>query len=137
MNSGNIFMNTALQYSHIVLNVTNIERSRAFYTKVLRDFKVVDQSESHVAFSNGLNSIWLAEKDIKGKYFEGVAADKAVGLRHFAWKVNTLDALEDWEKYLKSQGIELQNGGITDDDFSGQGLFFRDPDNIRLEIHLK
>lgn len=130
-------MNTPLQFAHIVLNVTNIERSRDFYTKVLRDFKVVDQSTSHVGFSNGQFSVWLAEEDMKGKRYEGMATDKVVGMHHFAWKVNTLEALQEWEAYLKTQGIELQQGGITDDDFSGQGIFFRDPDNIRLEIHLK
>lgn len=129
-------MNTQLQFAHIVLNVTQIERSRTFYAKVLRDFKVVDQSEEHVAFSNGQFSIWLAEKDMKGKPYVGTASDQAVGLHHFAWKVTTLEALEDWERYLKSQGIPLQQDGITDDDFGGKGIFFRDPDNIRVEIHL-
>lgn len=130
-------MNTQLQFAHIVLNVTNIERSRAFYTKVLRNFKVIDQSEAHVAFSNGLFSIWLADEDMKGKKYVGTATDQAIGLHHFSWKVDSLEALQDWEVYLKAQGIELQQGGITDDDFGGQGIFFRDPDNIRLEIHLQ
>ncbi len=125
-----------LHFAHIVLNVTDVGRSRPFYEKVLRDVQVIDESEHHVGFSNGQFSMWLVDEDTQGNRYLGVATDKAVGLHHFAWKVETMDELKTWEIYLREQGIEMQKGGITDDDFGGEGIFFRDPDNIRLEIHL-
>ncbi|MEK7540117.1 MAG: glycosyltransferase [Patescibacteria group bacterium] len=37
--------------------------------------------------------------------------------------------LNDWE-------LIVVDDGSTNDDFGGKGIFFRDPDNIRVEIHL-
>lgn len=125
-----------LQFAHIVLNVTDIKRSRSFYEKILVDFKVIDESEHHVGLSNGQFSVWLADADMQDGQYVGQATDKNVGLHHFAWKVDTMDELKEWEKHLREQGIEMSKGGITDDDFGGKGIFFCDPDNIRLEIHL-
>ena len=125
-----------LKFAHIVLNVTNIKRSRLFYETILQGFNVVDQSEHHAGFSNGKFSVWIADEDMKRNPYVGTATDKAVGFHHFAWKVETMEELKEWEAYLSENKIEMSKGGITDDDFGGQGIFFRDPDNIRLEIHL-
>ena len=125
-----------LLFAHIVFNVTDLKRSRPFYEKVLRDVQVINESDHHVGLSNGQFSVWLVDEDTQGNRYAGAATDKAVGMHHFAWKVETMDELKTWEIYLREQGIEMQKGGITDDDFGGQGIFFRDPDNIRLEIHL-
>lgn len=125
-----------LSFAHIVLNVTDMKRSRPFYEKILKGFKIIDQSDHHAGFSNGSFGVWIADEDMKGFAFKGVATDKGVGLHHFAWKVESVEELKEWEGYLQNQGIEMSKGGITDDDFGGRGIFFRDPDNIRLEIHL-
>lgn len=125
-----------LKFAHIVLNVTDLKRSRAFYEKVLLGYTVINESDHHVGFSHGVFSLWLADEDMHENRYTGTANDQIVGVHHFAWKVDTLEELENWGKHLREQGIELQKGGITDDDFGGQGIFFKDPDNIRLEIHL-
>ena len=125
-----------LHFAHIVLNVTVLKHSREFYEKVLRGFRVADESDHHVGYSNGSFSVWLADEDREGSPFVGTATDKAVGLHHVSWKVETMEELKEWESYLREQGIEMAKSGITDDDFGGQGIFFRDPDGVRLEIHL-
>ena len=125
-----------LSFAHIVLNITDIKRSREFWEKILVEFNVIDQSEDHVGYSNGAFSVWLTETNMKGKRYSGQATDTEVGVHHFAWKVETLKELQEWEAHLRSAGVAMSEDGITDDDFGGQGLFFRDPDSIRCEIHL-
>lgn len=125
-----------LRFAHIVLNVTDIKRSREFYQKLLKGYEVINESEHHVGFSHGDFSVWLADEDLHGNKYTGQATDQAVGVHHFAWKVDTLEELKEWEQHLKNEGIALSHGGVTDDDFGGQGLFFKDPDHNRLEIHL-
>lgn len=119
-----------------MLNITDLSVSRPFYQKALKGFNVIDESDNHVGLSNGLFSVWLADANYDGEAYSGRATDTLVGLHHFAFKVETQEELLVWETYLKEEGIELQDGGITDDGFGGKGLFFTDPDNIRLEIHL-
>ncbi len=125
-----------LKFAHIVLNVTDLKRSRIFYEIVLCEFTIIDESEHHVGYSNGQFSVWIADSGKSGNAFVGQATDKAVGVHHFAWKVDTLDELKKWQSYLHEFGIKMSKDGITEDDFGGQGIFFRDPDNNRLEIHL-
>lgn len=120
-----------LTVGHVVLNVTDINRAKAFYQKVLWGFEKSEESEEHVAYKNKELGIWIV-----GGY-EGKADESRVGLHHLAFKVDTFDELKEWEAHLRKEGIEMQKGGITDDDFGGQGIFFRDPDNFRIEIHLK
>src|SRR3989338_10722811 len=112
-----------LSFAHIVFNVTDMKRSRVFYEKVLRGFKVMDESEHHAGFSNGQCSVWISDQIMKGESYGGMATDKAVGVHHSAWKVETIAELKEWEQYLRSQNIEMSKGGITDDDFGGQGIF--------------
>lgn len=125
-----------LSFAHIVLNVTELARSRKYYDIVLRGFSVIDESSNHVGYSNGSFSVWIADTTMDDKPFIGVATDKAVGTHHFAFKVSTIDELREWESYLRESGVAMSKDGITDDDFGGTGIFLKDPDGIRLEIHL-
>ena len=125
-----------LSFGHISLNVTNMSQSFPFYQKFLKDFEVIEKDNHYAGFSNGICSIWIADIDRDNGPFTGVATDQAVGLHHFAFKVDTMEELQKWETYFLEEDVEMQKGGITDDDFGGWGIFVRDPDNIRLEIHL-
>ncbi len=125
-----------LSFGHITLNVTNLQRSKDFYLKFFREAKIVMESDTEVGIQSGDFSVWLVAETKDGQAMQGIATDQLVGMHHVAWKVNTLEQLQAWESYLREQQMELSKGGITDDDFGGTGIFLRDPDNIRLEIHL-
>jgi len=116
--------------AHIVINVTDIERAKDFYLKVFANFKLSEESDVHFALRGKNFGIWVV-----GGY-DGKADENRVGLHHLAFKVDNMKELEEWEAHLKETGIEMQKGGITDDDFDGTGIYFRDPDNFRIEIHL-
>ena len=60
-----------------------------------------------------------------------VSNPEACGLRHLAFKV---DSVNDTVLRLKEQGIECEP--IRMDDFTNKPMtFFRDPDNLPIEIH--
>jgi len=117
--------------AHLVLNVTDLERSKAFYEKFLRGFAFSDGDEEYACYRGPDMGVWLVA--VGGS--ERVADDR-VGLHHMAFKAETMEELKEWEAHFRDQGIEMQKGGITDDDYGGTGIFLRDPDGFRLEIHL-
>ena len=56
---------------------------------------------------------------------------EALGLRHLAFKVESVD---DTVKELNGKGIETEP--VRLDDYTGKKMtFFHDPDNLPLEIH--
>ena len=116
---------------HIVLQVSDVERSIKFYTEVL-NFRVSDRQETGGAFLTGIgdhHTIGLfAATDPTAK-----AAEGAVRLNHFALQVASLDELFEIRAWLKERGIPLvfegrrRLGGHTSVEFS-------DPDGYHVEL---
>jgi glyoxylase I family protein len=129
---------------HLRLTVTNLERSRAFYTEVL-GFQVAaespgspddpavrsdpDQLYGGVVFQTngmlfGLRPVAAAEDRF----------DSArVGLDHISFTVASRDSLEEAARRLEERGIP--HGEVRD--LSGWGiaiLSFSDPDGVHLEL---
>ncbi|MEK7521479.1 MAG: hypothetical protein AAB599_01615 [Patescibacteria group bacterium] len=47
-----------------------------------------------------------------------------------------MEDLKEIETHLREQGIEMEDGGITDDGYGGTAIFCKDPDGMILEFHL-
>ena len=62
---------------------------------------------------------------------ERVSNPEAYGLRHLAFKVENVEAMEAW---LGKKGIECEPVR-TDTYTGGKMTFFRDPDGLPIEIH--
>ena len=128
---------------HIRLTVTNIERSRAFYTELL-GFEVAaaapasDDPKSAPSYP----VLWGGVVMARGNYLLGLrpVAAKAdrfdedrVGLDHLSFSVESRAALDQAIRLLDERGVprgevrELTSFGIC-------VLPFRDPDNIQLEL---
>jgi glyoxylase I family protein len=60
-----------------------------------------------------------------------VTEPEALGLRHLAFRVTDIAAARDW---LNGRGIETEPIRV-DSANGGHYLFFRDPDNLPLELH--
>lgn len=122
------------QTGHIGLNVTDLERSIQFYKKNL-GFKVLWESEdeSHRFASLGENqSLYLT----LWEQSDGSFPTDRPGLHHLSFKVENVEVIERIERRLRENGAEILHGGLVahgDGQASG-GLFFLDPDGIRLEI---
>jgi glyoxylase I family protein len=128
---------------HIRLTVTDIERSRKFYTELLGFEVAAEAPDSDDPKSDpSYPVLWGGVVMTRGGYLLGlrpVAAkgdrfdEDRVGLDHLSFNVESRSALDAAIKVLDDRGVthgdvrELTSFGIC-------VLPFRDPDNIQLEI---
>jgi catechol-2,3-dioxygenase len=117
---------------HVAVTVSDLERSEAWYTKVLGVAPVMDEDTGpfrHIVYLLGGTLLGLHG-------FPDLATSEAFderrpGLDHIAFVCGSRADLEAWEERLDELGVA--HGGIVDAHY-GSGLSFRDPDNIALEL---
>lgn len=114
---------------HFSLPVTDLDRSRAFYEKLL-GMKVIEQSSRMVFLRTGENYFILAKGNAPMKY----DSTKSTPVHH-AFKVRPDEF--DWSiSFLRDSGVEVfnienRNEGV----FWGPQAYFLDPDGNKLEIY--
>ncbi|MFI6279563.1 VOC family protein [Streptomyces sp. NPDC050988] len=125
---------TAPRIGHIGLNVTDLDRSLAFYRDVLGFTVIVEGKEEDRRYAflgedgRPVLTLWQQAD-------HGYAATGA-GLHHLALEVDTVEQVRAYETALRAQGVEFAHEGVVahrEGSASG-GIFFHDPDGTRLEI---
>ena len=118
---------------HIAIIGTDYNRSKSFYVdklgfKILRENYRPSKQDYKIDLECGDSEIELfIVKDAPDR----VSNPEASGLRHMAFKV---ESVSDTVSKLKKMGIECEP--IRMDDYSNKAMtFFRDPDNLPIEIH--
>ncbi|MFI0962152.1 VOC family protein [Streptomyces sp. NPDC021080] len=129
-----------LRTGHVGLNVTDLDRSLAFYRDVL-GFGVLgegeegDDGERRYAFLGSLSgdgrpvlTLWQQARD-------GFAPGRA-GLHHLALQVDTVERVREYESALRDHGVTFAHDGVVahHEGAASGGIFFHDPDGTRLEI---
>ncbi|QHG14719.1 VOC family protein [Nostoc sp. ATCC 53789] len=119
---------------HIAIICSDYNRSKSFYVETL-GFSIIEET-----FRAERNSYKLDLKVGENGQIElfsfpntpqRFSSPEACGLRHLAFKV---DNIEETVFYLNSQGVETEN--IRIDEITGKKFtFFKDPDNLPLEIY--
>ncbi|MEH2235247.1 SMU1112c/YaeR family gloxylase I-like metalloprotein [Nostoc sp.] len=119
---------------HVAIICSDYDRSKNFYVEVL-GFPIIQET-----FRTERNSYKLDLKVAENTQIElfsfptppeRASKPEACGLRHIAFKV---DDVEQTVCYLKSKGLEVEN--IRVDEITGKKFtFFKDPDNLPLEIY--
>lgn len=119
---------------HISLTVRDIAKSKEFYTKVC-GMKIIVAEKEYAGLTDGTFSLWLIlpENEIESAKFN----PNNPGLHHWAFTADSMEELKQIESHLKSLGVEMEDGGITDDGYGGTGIFTKDPDGMKVEFHLK
>ena len=117
---------------HFRLTVSDVNRSRAFYTETL-GFTVVTDLEAGVFLSNGAVGLGLGPAPTRptaGDRFD----ENRVGLDHVSFGVSTRADLDAAARALDARGVP--HGEVKDlgEAFGLYVLAFRDPDNIQLEL---
>ena len=118
---------------HVAVTVTDLDRSRDWYSKLFGSQPVLDEDAGsfyHVVWalgSGGLFGIHTHPRENDQPDF----SEFRTGLDHVAFACSSRAELEAWEKRLGELGIA--HGGIKDAPY-GSGLSFRDPDNLPLEF---
>lgn len=120
--------------AHVVLTVKNLQKSKEFYNKVC-GMSIIEEGKHYYGLSDGVFSLWIGtNRDHKPKLQK--FDRNQIGLDHWAFKVETMQRLKEIEGHLRKTRVEMENGGITDDDFGGTAIFTTDPDGMKVEFHL-
>ena len=124
-----------MKTGHIGINVSDIERSKTFY---LRAFGLELLGESDEI---GQKFAFLGEKGaLSLTLWQQSAGDFSAdtpGLHHLSFEVENLEAVEAAQAHLCAMGAEFIYDGVVShkEGAASGGIFFRDPDGIRLEIY--
>ncbi|MFF9894778.1 VOC family protein [Streptomyces longispororuber] len=125
---------------HVGLNVTDLDRSLGFYRDVL-GFEVIgeggadDAPDRRFAFLGRAGTLTLALwQQAGGAYDSGRA-----GLHHLSFEVDSLAAVQEYERELRAHGVEFAYDGVVPhaEGAASGGVFFHDPDGTRLEIYTR
>ncbi|MEK3884653.1 VOC family protein [Paenibacillus sp. PL2-23] len=124
-----------MNVGHVGLNVSNLERSHAFYSDLfaLETIRKSEEEGRRYAFlgHNGRVTLTLWEQS-------STAYSKShAGLHHLAFEADTIEIVKSMEHKLAQMGVQMIYQGITahEEGADSGGLFFLDPDGIRLEIY--
>jgi len=119
---------------HIAIICSDYESSKRFYVEVL-GFSIIEETFRAQRNSYKLDLRVGNNQQIELFSFPNppkrVNNPEACGLRHLAFEV---EDIEQTVLELKSKGVELEN--IRIDEITGKRFtFFKDPDNLPLEIY--
>jgi catechol 2,3-dioxygenase-like lactoylglutathione lyase family enzyme len=123
-----------LGIDHLVLSVSDFDRSRDFYRKVLGflgfDLRY-DYSEA-AGFHNGKTRLWIMQADEDGRGHKHRKGE--VGFHHYAFELASRSDVDALGAFLDKHGMTVTDPPGTyngDDDY--YAVFFEDPDGMRLE----
>lgn len=126
--------NESLETGHIGLNVNDLERSKEFYTTIF-GFEIGKES------TDAGRKFALLAKD--GKLVLTLWEQSSIefskqtaGLHHLSFQAKSVEQIKEIEKKLRVRGAKLIYDGIVlhSEGAKSGGIFFEDPDGIRLEI---
>ncbi|WP_336081677.1 VOC family protein [Nocardia sp. SSK8] len=125
----------ALTTGHVGLNVTDLERSVDFYRRGLGFEQLgggVDGARRWAFLGTGGALVLTLWQQSSGEFSTGTP-----GLHHLAFQVADLDAVRAAESALRALGAEFFHEGVVahGEGASSGGVFFADPDGIRLEVY--
>jgi catechol 2,3-dioxygenase-like lactoylglutathione lyase family enzyme len=126
---------TSLQTGHVALNVTDLERSQAFYERLLglhELSKGQDADRQWVFLARDGRLVLTLFRQSTGTF--GTATP---GLHHLSFQVESIEQVRAAVLVVRAVAARLVPAGFgppADGPDSG-GLFFADPDGIRLEIY--
>lgn len=124
-----------LRPGHTGLNVTDLDRSLAFYRDVLGFTPLAEGKEDgrrYAFLGDGGDSPVLTLWQQAGQAYDTTRA----GLHHLAFTAASIEQVRTYESALREYGVDFAHEGVVahrEGSASG-GIFFHDPDGTRLEI---
>lgn len=125
-------MPSAQGIGHIMLTVTDVERSAAFYNRLLDGKTVLSATDDAGPLTVCVGPALMVGFRTHRTTDEKDEFDPArVGLDHIGIHVQSRAELDDWQRRLDEQGV--LHSSIVEDQF-GVHLNAKDPDNIAIEF---
>ena len=124
-------------FSHIELNVSNLDTSVRFYLAALKPlgFEQADGSDEYMRLSNGRDAV-ITLCPVGDGFQDRVYHRRAVGLSHFAIAVESRETVDLMARHLSALGIPLLGEGKVELGYRRgyYTLAFEDPDRLMIEI---
>lgn len=125
---------TTFQTGHIGLNVSNLDRSKQFYQQVFGFHILMESQETGREFAflgedgNIVLTLW---QQSGGKFAKDIS-----GLHHLSFQVGSIEDVQRIEHKLHEMDTRFLYDGIVPhaEGMQSGGIYFEDPDGIRLEI---
>ncbi|MFV8051275.1 VOC family protein [Mycobacterium sp. 48b] len=124
-----------LAAGHVGINVTDLDRSVAFYRNALgfEPLAVNGEGEHRYAFlgTNGTLRLTLWQQS------NGRFSTETPGLHHLSFEAASIDEVRTVEAALKALGTAFAHDGVVahGEGAASGGIFFTDPDGTRLEVY--
>ena len=119
--------------AHVALTVTDLERSKAWYTDLFGIQTLFEGDEDGIKYCvnihPGSNLIIGLRQHAGGSGDE--FTPERTGLDHVAFSCNDRAELEKWQATFEEKGVTYTP---IIDEWYGHVLNFKDPDNIALEL---
>ena len=124
--------------AHIALNVSNIERSKLFYDKILPPLglKLFHTSNKSFYYIGGRTGLLIQQLDKDFLVSKNVFSQNNIGLHHLCFRMRSKQAIDDYYKIILNSKCKIIRGPLLGEWVPGYYyLLFEDPDNIRLEVN--
>ncbi len=123
-----------LQTGHVALNVSDLERSQPFYEQVFglqEQRRGSDPDKKWVFLGRGQQTIVTLFQQSSGEF-----RTDSPGLHHLSFQAENVEQVSAAEGVVRSLGAPIFHDGLVAhmEGAGSGGLFFADPDGIRLEI---
>jgi len=128
--------------AHIEVNVLDIVKSVKFYSSFLGQlhWKKFDLRDSNVVGFGAPDGTHLFLVQTEQRFISNTYHRKNVGLNHIAFRVESMEVVDAFNKFLQDNRIPvLYSDGPKDysSEYSREhyyAVFFEDPDRIKLEV---
>lgn len=121
---------TTFATGHVGLNVTDLDRSVGFYTRVF-GWSVRGRGDGYAFLGDDARLIVTLWQQADGAF-----SAQAPGLHHLSFEVESVEDVEATEARVRDAGLRLYHDGIVphSEGAASGGIFFEDPDGVRLEV---
>jgi catechol 2,3-dioxygenase-like lactoylglutathione lyase family enzyme len=117
---------------HLVIRVSNYERSKAFYSSLFDclGFEISDEYQDAIGWTNGRTRFWIGPADKQGRKHKHRIGD--VGYHHYAFGLRSRKDVDKLQDCVKALGATIVDPAreYYDDYYA---VFFLDPDGLKLE----
>ena len=120
---------------HLAIRVSDFERSREFYDRLLTFLGFVREWEfgRTVGWNNGVTMFWITEADAEGR--EHPHHTGGIGYHHYAFELGAREEVDELGAFLEAEGVTVVDPPASYPSY-GEGyyaVFFLDPDGLKLE----
>jgi catechol 2,3-dioxygenase-like lactoylglutathione lyase family enzyme len=117
---------------HIVIRVSDYEKSKAFYSRLFAflGFEIAEEYDGAICWGNGKTLFWIAPADAEGRKQRHRTGD--IGFHHYAFRLRNRKDVDALQAFLQDIGATIVDpaGEYYDDYYA---VFFLDPDGLKLE----